>query len=374
MSSAMVILLTGVLVAIACALSGAFLILRRMAMMVDAISHAILPGLVAGYFLAQGPDLLAGFAGAVLAAVLTVSLVEALQNTGRMAGESAIGIVFPAMFALGTFIVSRYFANVHLDADAILYGNIEFAPFDLLYINGVNLGPQSLWVMSGLCLMNALFVSLLYKELKVATFDPGLAAALGFSPALIHYALMAVVSITTVGAFTAVGAILVVALFVVPAATAWLLTDRLAVMIALAAAIGALSAVSGYIVASALDASVAGSIATMTGVFFGLAFLFAPQHGLVARARRLQRQRVEFGVQTLLVHLLNHEQSPNRQAESAIGHLSSELRWSASFARRITRKAAQADLLRRSGDDLSLTTQGRTEAESARMAEQSDAR
>lgn len=374
MSSAMVILLTGVLVAVACALPGAFLILRRMAMMVDAISHAILPGLVAGYFLAQGPNVPAGFAGAVLAAVVTVSLVEALQHTGRVGGESAIGIVFPAMFALGTFIVSRYFASVHLDADAILYGNIEFAPFDLLYINGVSFGPQSLWIMGGLCVMNLLVVGLFYKELKLATFDPGLAAALGFSPALIHYALMTVVSITTVGAFTAVGAILVVALFVVPAATAWLLTDRLARMIALAATIGALSAVSGYAVAIALDASVAGSIATMTGVFFGLAFLFAPQRGLVARARRLQRQRVAFGVQTLLVHLLNHEQSPDRQAESAIGHLSSELRWSAGFAGRITRAAAQANLLRRSGDDLSLTSQGRAEAESARMAEQSDAR
>ncbi len=359
MSSAIVILLTGVLVAIACALLGAFLILRRMAMMVDAISHAILPGLVAGYFLAQGPDLLAGFAGAVLAAVLTVSLVEALQNTGRVGGESAIGIVFPALFALGTFVVSKYFANVHLDADAILYGNIEFAAFDLLYINGVSFGPQSLWIMSGLCVMNLLVVGLLYKELKLATFDPGLAAALGFSPALIHYALMTVVSITTVGAFTAVGAILVVALFVVPAGTAYLLTDRLPLMILLAVALGALSAVSGYAVAIALDASVAGSIATMTGTFFGLAFLFAPQHGLAVRARRLQRQRVEFAVQTLLVHLLNHEQSTEQQTESAITHLTSELRWTARFAQRVTGAATQAGLLRQAGGHLELTPQGR---------------
>lgn len=362
MSSAMVILLTGVLVAIACALLGAFLILRRMAMMVDAISHAILPGLVAGYFLAQGPDLLAGFAGAVLAAVVTVSLVEALQNTGRVGGESAIGIVFPAMFALGTFVVSKYFANVHLDADAILYGNIEFAAFDLLYINGVSVGPQSLWIMSGLCLMNLLVVGLLYKELKLATFDPGLAMALGFSPALIHYALMTVVSITTVGAFTAVGAILVVALFVVPAATAYLLTDRLPLMILLAVAIGALSAVSGYAVAIALDASVAGSMATMTGVFFGAAFLFAPEHGLAARARRLQRQRVEFAVQTLLVHLLNHEQSTEQQTESAITHLTGELRWTAGFAQRVTGAATQAGLLRQAGGHLELTPQGRATA------------
>ena len=362
MSSGAVIVLTGVLVAAACALLGTFLVLRRMAMMVDAISHAILPGLVAGYLLAQGPDLLAGFLGAVLAAVITVSLVEALQNTGRVGGESAIGIVFPAMFALGTFIVSKYFANVHIDADAILYGNIEFAAFDLLYIGGVSFGPQSLWIMGGLCLLNLLIVGLLYKELKLATFDAGLAAALGFSPALLHYLLMTAVSITTVGAFTAVGAILVVALFIVPAATAYLLTDRLPLMIGLAVAVGALSAIAGYGIAIALDASVAGSMATMTGVCFGLAFLFSPLHGLVAKVRRLQRQRVEFAVETLLVHLLNHEQTADQQTESAIGHLSSELRWKADFARRVTNAGMRAGLLQQAGGQLALTPQGRATA------------
>ncbi|BCX02076.1 MAG: zinc ABC transporter permease [Candidatus Roseilinea sp.] len=365
MSASLAILLTGVLVAAACALLGTFLVLRRMAMIADAISHAILPGIVAGYFLAQGPNLLAGFAGALLAAVITVALVEALQNTRRVGGESAIGIVFPAMFALGTFLVSKYFANVHLDTDAVLYGNIEFAAFDILIVNGVNLGPQSLWVMGALCIVNLLFVTLFFKELKVATFDPGLAAALGFSPVLIHYALMAMVSVSTVGAFTAVGAILVVAFMIVPAATAYLLTDDLRRMIVLAVMAGAASAVAGFFIALALDASVAGAMATMTGVLFLLALLFSPAHGLVAKARRLRRQRLRVAMENLIVHLLNHEHQAYEEHEAEVAHLSSELRWQPGFARRIIRLAKRAQLVQQANGHLTLTVAGRELAQQA---------
>ncbi|HVG00778.1 MAG TPA: metal ABC transporter permease [Chloroflexia bacterium] len=359
MSSGTVILLTGILVAVACAMLGTFLVLRKMAMMSDAISHAILPGLVLSYFLANGPNLLAGFFGAALAAVITVSLVEALQKTRRVGGESAIGLVFPAMFALGTFFVSRFFSNVHLDTDAVLYGNIEFAAQDVLIVGDTSLGPQSLWVMAFLCLMNGLFISLFYKELKLATFDPGLAGTLGFSPFLLHYALMSVTSVTAVGAFTAVGAVLVVALMIVPATTAYLLTDKLPVMIGLSIGIGAASAVSGYYLAVALDSSVAGAMASMTGVFFGLALLFSPGQGIVARVRRLAEQRAQFAAETLVVHLFNHENTPQAAAESSVGHLHDELLWSAELSQRAIRRATSLGLIRREADQLSLTAEGR---------------
>lgn len=358
MSSALAILLTGVLVACACAIVGTFLILRKMAMMSDAISHAILPGLVAGYFLAGGPSLLAGFAGAAAAAVVTVALVETLQRTGRMAEQSAIGLVFPAMFALGTFLVSKYFANVHLDTDAILYGNIEFAAQDVLFLGSTNLGPLSIWIMSALCVMNAAFVGLFYKELKLSTFDAGLAASLGFAPVVLHYALMTIVSITAVGAFTAVGAILTVALFIVPAATAYLLTDRLLAMIGVSIAIGALSAASGYATAVALDASIAGAMATLAGVWFLLALLFSPLHGLVAKARRLARQRLEFAAETLVVHLLTHADTAQAEEESAVAHLGEGLRWTPQFAASVVRWADRAGLIVQSNGQLALTERG----------------
>jgi manganese/zinc/iron transport system permease protein len=192
-------------------------------------------------------------------------------------------------------LVSRFFANVHLDADAILFGEIAFAPFDTLIVSWgsatYDLGPKALWVGGGLVLLNGLFVGLLYKELKLATFDPLLAAALGFSPAVVHYALMLMVSLTTVGAFTAVGAILVIALLIVPPATAYLLTDHLPTMLGLAVGSGVLSAILGYNAAVALDASIAGAMATITGLLFVLALLASPRHGIVARALRVRRQR-----------------------------------------------------------------------------------
>jgi manganese/zinc/iron transport system permease protein len=362
MTSTVAIVLTGVLVATACAIVGTFLILRKMAMMSDAISHAILPGLVAGYFLAQGPNLLAGFAGAAAAAVVTVALVETLQRSGRVAEQSAIGLVFPAMFALGTFLVSKYFANVHLDTDAILYGNIEFAAQDVLFVGATNLGPLSIWIMSALCLLNAAFIGLFYKELKLATFDAGLAASLGFAPVVLHYGLMTIVSITAVGAFTAVGAILTVALFIVPAAAAYLLTDRLPMMIGLSVAIGALSAVSGYATAVVLDASIAGAMATLAGVWFLLAFLFSPLHGLVAKARRLQRLRLEFGAQTLVVHLHTHAGTAQDKEESAVAHLGEGLRWTPEFATSIVRWADRAGLVVQGDGHLRLTPQGEAAA------------
>jgi manganese/zinc/iron transport system permease protein len=355
--------LIGSLCAAACALPGCFLILRRMAMMSDAISHAILPGLVAGYFLARGPNLILGFLGAVIAALLTVALVEALQNTRKVGGESAIGIVFPAMFALGTFVITKYASNVHLDADAVLFGNIEFAPFDTLIVNGQNLGPQSLWVMAALLLINVGVIALMFKELKLATFDAGLAGALGISPLVVHYALMALVSVTSVGAFTAVGAVLVVALMIVPAAAAYLLTDDLKRMLMLAAGIGVLCALSGLVLALLLDASVAGAIAVMCGVAFALAWLLSPSQGVVAQWLRRRRQRVAFAVSTLLLHLKNHAGLEGEEHEAEVVHLSSELRWGREWALRIIDEAVGKGWVRCVNGHLELTPDGARHAQ-----------
>lgn len=358
MSPELTVILVGVFAASSCALIGSFLVLRKMAMMADAISHAILPGLVAGYFLARGPSLLPGFLGAAVAGMLTVSLVELLNRSGRVKEDAAIGLVFPAMFALGTFLVSKFFGNVHLDVDAVLYGEIAFAPFDRFVVGGYDIGALSLYVLGALTLLNLIFVAVFYKGLKLATFDPGLAATLGFSPVLIHYALMALVSLTTVGAFTAVGAILSVALLIVPAATAYLLTDRLAVMIALAVLAGIISAVAGYTIALLLDASIAGAMATAGGILFGAALLFSPRHGVLARRARRRRQQRQFAADMLLVHLLNHAGQPEQEHESNADHLQTDLGWAAQFAEMAIRQATKAGLAVREGDQLTLTPAG----------------
>ncbi|MFN3705634.1 MAG: metal ABC transporter permease [Thermoflexales bacterium] len=363
MSALLVVLLTGMLTAIACALPGSFLMLRRLAMLSDAISHAILPGIVLGYFLAKGPNFALGLLGAALVAILTVGLIELLQDVSNVASESAIGIVFPAMFALGVLTISRYYANVHLDTDAVLFGNIEFAPFESLWVGEHHLGPQSLWVTGGLALLNALFVGLFYKELQLATFDPALAATSGFSPRLLHYALMAVVAVTSVAAFTAVGSILVVAFMTVPAATAYLLTDDLRRMLVLAAGCGVASAMIGFVFALALDASVAGAMASASGLLFVTAALFSPSHGLLARARQLRRQRLEFATETLLLHLRYHETLPGEEHELEVAHLSNELRWTPRFAQRVIAHAQRSGLVQRTNGHLALTEAGRAVAE-----------
>jgi len=241
--------------------------------------------------------------GAGALGVITVFLVELFNRTGRLREDASIGVVFPALFSLGVLMVSRYTSQVDLDLDCVLYGEIAYVPWDLLFFGDASLGPKALWVNGVVFGLNALFVLAFYKELKVTTFDPELAAALGFAPALIHYLLMAAVSLTVVGAFESVGAILVVAMLVVPPAAAYLLTDRLGVLLGLAMGFGVLSAVGGYGLARVLDASIAGAMATVAGLLFLLSFLLSPRYGLIARALRHRRLTLATSENLLLLHL-----------------------------------------------------------------------
>lgn len=351
MSFTITIVLTGVLVAVSCALAGSFLVLRRLSLVGDAISHTVLLGIVLGALISGGISSFPTLLGATAVGLLTVALVEVLARSGLVKEDAAIGLVFPALFALGVVLVSRYAGNVHLDVEHVLYGEIAYTPFDTLVVGGIDLGPRSLWVLGGIALTDLAFILMFYKELKLATFDTGLAAALGFSPVVIHYALMGMVSLTTVGAFDAVGAILVVAFLIVPPSTAYLLTDRLPVMLGLAACAGALSAVGGYLMARWLDVSIAGSMATVAGALFTLAFLFSPAHGVVVRSVQRARQRRKFAVDLLLAHLCRSERETPAEIRA-------EFRWSARHADRIIREASRRDLVRLERGRLALTEAG----------------
>ncbi|MBI5575916.1 MAG: metal ABC transporter permease [Deltaproteobacteria bacterium] len=359
------ILLIAAVTASACALVGVFLVLRRMAMMSDAISHAILFGIVLAFFVTKdlASPLLA--VAAALTGVLTVSLVELVSRSGRVREDAAIGLVFPVLFSLGVILIARHAGSVHLDVDAVLLGELAFAPFNRLEAFGYDLGPRGLYLMSGILAFDVIFIGVFYKELKVATFDPGLAGALGFAPGLIHYALMALVSVTAVGAFDAVGSILVVALMIAPPATAYMLVERLSRMLLLSMLFGVASAVSGYWIAHLLDASIAGSMASMTGIFFGLACLFAPGRGIVALVTRRRRQRLEFAQTMLTVHLYNHEGLPEAMRENTVSHLHERLKWESSFAERAVAAAERRGLVTRIRGYLFLTEDGRGAARKA---------
>jgi manganese/zinc/iron transport system permease protein len=351
--------LVAAVVAAACALPGTFLVLRRMAMLSDAISHAILPGIVLAFFVTR--DLASPwlFLAAGATGVVTVALVELLHRTQRVREDAAIGLVFPLLFSIGVILISRFAGNVHLDTDAVLLGELAFAPFDRFTLAGADLGPRALWVMGVILLANLALIAAFYKELKLASFDAGLAAALGFSPVLLHYGLAALVSLTAVGAFDAVGSILVVALMIAPPAAAYLLTDRLGVMLGLAVAAGVVSAIAGYWLAHLLDASIAGSMAAVAGCVFALAWLFAPGRGLVAAARRRARQSQRFAWMMLAIHLFQHEGRPGEEDEVRVDSLHRHLRWHPAKVGRVVREAERERLIERRGPVLGLTEAGR---------------
>ena len=360
MSSELIIIGTAVLVAANCASIGVFLVLRKMAMMSDAISHAVLLGIVIAVFTVGGREPIPVIVGGVLSGILTVSLVELLYRTGKLKQDSSIGIVFPFLFAIGVILVTQA-GNVHIDVQHVLYGSIEFVPFDSLYLDEINIGSKSLWVLGILAIANISFVLVMYKELKISTFDKSLAVSVGLMPLLVHYLLMIMVATTAVVAFESVGAILVIAFFIVPAASSYLLTDRLSSMIALSVTLGIVSAVIGYLFALYADVSIAGSMATMAGIVFGLIWVFAPNRGLISRWRRITKQRFEIDVSILLTHVQRETASNNKLTLMTI---STSLGWKIDYSRKVNDFAQKQKLLQKDDDgNLHLTELGLQKAD-----------
>lgn len=281
------IISTAALVSMSCALLGCFLILRKMAMVGDAISHAVLPGIVIAFLISGSRDSVTMLVGAGLIGIITTFLIEFLHKKARLQTDASIGVTFTWLFAVGVVLISLFAGKVDLDQDCVLYGEIAYVPLDLVITgNGTVLGPRAIYIVGTILVLIILFIIIGYKELFLTTFDPAYASAIGISTTLWHYLLMGAVSATTVASFESVGAILVVALLIAPAATAYLLTDDFKWMLVVASVTGVLSSVTGYYLAVWVDGSIAGAVASMTGVFFALALFFSPTHGIVFRRLR----------------------------------------------------------------------------------------
>lgn len=282
--------LVAVVMAVACALPGVFVVLRRNSMLVDGIGHAVLPGIVVGYALTQDLDSPWMILGAALAGLVVVLGNEYLTSTGLLTGDSPQGLVFPALFSVGVILVTANFGNIHLDTHTVLVGDLNLASFEQLTVAAPGgsgelvLGPVYLYLMLAVLLINAAFLTVFHRQLKITTFDPRFARTLGIRSGALNTAFMFLVSLTVTAAFNGAGAILVIALIVAPPATAYLLTDRLPVMIGLAAGIAAGGAVGGFWVAYVLDAATSAGMS----VFYGLLFLLT---ALVRRAVGGRRRR-----------------------------------------------------------------------------------
>jgi len=293
-NSDLAIVLTAGLTATACGLLGTFLVLRRVALMGDAVAHSVLPGIVVVFLVLGTRAPLAVIAGAALFAVVCVLAVEALRSTGLVKSDAAIALTFPALFSLGVLGIDRYARDIHLDLDSTIYGDIAFVSFRTLEVAGFEI-PQALVAIGAVALANFVLVIAFWKELKATTFDPEFAHMIGFPPRPIARLLLIAVAITAVTAFESVGAILVITLLIVPAATAYLLTSRVWAMLAVTVAIGWAAALAGYRGAVALDASIAGAMGVVATACFVLALLGSPRYGLVARfvQRRRRQQRLD---------------------------------------------------------------------------------
>lgn len=288
------IYLVAIVVAIACALPGVFLVVRGTTMLSDAITHSILLGIVLGFFVTQDLNSPLLMIGATITGLIVVWLIETLQRTKLMSSDAAIGITFPLFFSIGIILITRYAGDVHLDTDSVLMGELVFVPFSRVTLFGMDLGPESLWTMLIILGLNFIFIYLFFKELKVTTFDPIYAGVIGISPVLIHYSLMGLVSLTAVGAYDAVGSILVVGFMVGPALSAYLLTNDLKKMIGLSVLFAIFNSVIGITFARYLDVSLAGMVAVITGITAFIVFLFSPSKGWIKQRMDYNKQKQIF--------------------------------------------------------------------------------
>ena len=448
-------LLTGALVALAAALPGTFLLLRKLSMTTDAISHTVLLGIVLAFLvLAALPGLEADLnspwliLGAAVAGVATVVLTGAIQRTGLVKADAALGLVFPLLFAIAIILISRLTDDVHLDSDAVILGEIgvvwadarshclqdcepvhitpddpraeagrrctncadlDIGPRDTRAVFEeycLNCGsytaaeawrarlitqppllvfwPRALTAMLLTALLNLGFVTLFYKELKLTTFDPALAAALGLRPAVMNTALMVLVSITAVAAFDAVGSVLVVAFFIIPPATAWLLSDRLAHILLLAPLGGILATLTGYEFSrgnflgiaqvsdllvtldelvgldgfTAWNTSISAAIVLMMFLFFLLAWVFSPRQGLLSTLLQRRARQRHFADQLLLGHVYNHQGTAEAAVELAQMGLHQHLGWTPRKTQRVLARLRLRSLVQLEAGAVQLTAGG----------------
>lgn len=451
-----VAVLIGALVACSCAWLGTYLLLRKMSLTSDAISHTVLLGIVVAFLFMVGvlglqPDLSSPLLilGAALAGVGTVALTEIIYRSGLVKADAALGLVFPFLFAISVVLISRYADQIHLDQDSVLVGEIGIAwantnsycyancddvtitpdhpraEMGQRCINCVELGinprdpaavfesfcsncgtytaaqawrerliteppslvfwPKALTTIALITLINFIFITLLYKELKLASFDSGLAGSLGFRPGFIQHLLMGLVSVTAVGAFDAVGSVLVVAFFIIPAATAYLLTDRLWVMLVIGPLLGIASAISGYELARGYflgivemnqilafidqhlfslggyvtwNTSISAAMVLMTFFFFLVAWILSPRYGLVSTLAHRISQRHQFASQLLLGHIYHHQGGSKAKQELNVNTLHEHLNWNHRRLLRLLTEARLRHWVRIEGDMVSLTPRG----------------
>ncbi len=317
------IVVAAALAGAASALVGAFLVLEKMSMMGDAISHGVLPGIAVAFIITGSRHGAPLFIGAAIVGILVSVLVHMVRRYGRLESGAAMGVVFTVLFAIGLILIERASQHVDIHPDHVLFGAVELVPLTLTAVGPFEV-PQGVVVLAVVLLIDIVVVGVFFKELRLVTFDPGLATTLGINAARMHYLLMTLVALTTVAVFEVVGSILVIAMLIVPGAIAHLLTRRLLPFLAVSVAAAVAAAVLGHVAAITIppyfgfeDTSTSGSMATVLGLLFFAAFLLAPEQGLFARAWSRMRLRMTIVSQDVL-GLLARRMERTDEPESGI--------------------------------------------------------
>ena len=330
--------------AVACAVLSPFLVLRKLSMVSDAISHSVLLGIVIAFFIVKDVGSPFLIVGAATFGVITVFAVELLSGTGLVKNDDAVGIVFPMFFALAVVLITKFARNVHLDTDVVLMGEVIIAPLNRIEFMGIDL-PKAFVQMGILLVINLLFVIIFFKELKATTFDRGFATLAGFSSAALFYALMTLSSFTAVTAFDAVGAILVVSFLITPGAAAYLISKDLKVMIAISVGYAVINSIIGYVFSLLMNVSMSGMTAAAAGVTFLLTFLFNREGLITAIFIRLQRKS-ELKLGLFLNHIGNHSGKKEESEELGLGSIKDHLKWKQAEVDKIAERLIKKGLIR----------------------------
>lgn len=310
------ILLILIITSLSCSIIGIFLMLRNLSMVSDAISHAVLLGIVIVYSITKDLSSPLLIFGAGIFGVFTIFCIDILLKIMNIKGDAAIGIIFSLFFAIAVILISKYARNTHIDIDTVFMGEIIYAPLNTINIFGYDIS-KSLVYMSIILIINLSFTLIFYKELKVGTFDKNYAMLSGFSLGILHYVLMMLSSVTAVTAFDAVGAILVISFLIVPASTAYLLCEKLKNMIILTVLISIFNSILGFLVAIILNVNISGTCATLSGITFFITLLLN-KNGILFKIISRIRQRKMVEINLLLFHLSNHNNDPVENGFSTI--------------------------------------------------------
>ena len=315
-----------IITSLACAVLGVFLVLRRLSMVSDAISHSVLLGIVIGYFVTKDIGSVLLIIGASLFGVLTTVCIELLIKSKRVTEDASVGIIFPLFFSIAVILITRYARNVHLDTEMVLIGEIILAPLHRINFLGLSL-PKALIQMSFVLLINIVFIAVFFRKLKISSFDPVYAGVAGIAGAGLYYVFMALVSFTAVSAFESVGAILTISFFISPAASAYLISKDLKITIFLAAVYAVVNSCIGYFLAVKFNVSMSGMCALVSGLTFMITIAVYPG-GIITKMIRYIKNKNRFSRELLILHIDNHTGKKNALGELGYSTIREHIAWS----------------------------------------------